>query len=252
MKKVILFLMLGAIVSCHSNPYDGVGPVRTDKEAADDKATPKPAFQLISEAAASGQEGSELVQKLEIRDQANPQGPFGIYLKDFPEGTRLVALSDAKFEIRFLSNGTFVKGQSLRRIRGKIHVVSPDGRFVEQSVDWEIRNKPVPPNLIGPGTLSGTVGTSVQFSVLGEDRNGESFPHVRIVSPALSGLSVVENGLNNRPQDIFPTMEFIVSWTRIPMDLAGQTIPIKIESCESVYQQCRIHEIQMALVAPVQ
>ncbi len=126
--------------------------------------------------------------------------------------------------------------------------MNPDGRFLEQVADWEIKNKPAQPDIIGPTAVSAVVGNSIQFSILGEDLNGESFPHVRILSPVASGLSVTEKVLNERPQNIFPTTEYIVSWANIPADLVGQTIPIKIEVCETIYRQCRIQEIQMSLV----
>ncbi len=240
MGKLILCLFaVSAIVACKKDPYEGVGPVT---------AGPKPLGSLVlkTDPVVRGQEGQVLVQRLEIADEDNPQGPFRIYATGLPAGTEIVAIDARTFEARFSPEAQFVKGQDLHVQEIHWHLISPDRRLIDFTSRWEIENVPVAPYIVGPNEVFAASGLAA-FSLLGEDLNGEEFIHFSVENTAsYSGLSTEQVLLETDPENIFPTTEFRVKLSA-SANPEVQITNILIKACSRTYAKCSEHNVVVHL-----
>lgn len=257
MKKLISSFAVGSVailfsasmISCQNNPYEGVGPVKAKNQAP---PAPKPQgeYKIIGTFQSIADEGSDIVQKFEIKDDENPAGPFRVYLTNFPEGSTLKVISATQYEIHFVPNLTFVRGQASRVVEAQIHVINPNSKSLDAPITWTVSNKATQPYIVGPANLTAAVNSNLSFSLLSEDLNGEEFTHFSIVSPTnIAGITGREVLLNTDAKNIYPTTEYDVTWTNISTALVGQTINIKVQACNDSYQKCSTQNIQVNVIA---
>jgi len=254
MKKMITLLAaIPMLAACHSNPYDGVGPVQTPNTVQETK--PQAIFQLIGNNNINGEEGAELVQKFQIIDNQNPQGPFRIYLSHVPAGTTHLQTSPTEFEVHFQPGYTFVKGQNSRTVNLQLHVINPDNKILDQDLTWIIANNTLAPMIEGPVAINATAGSTLCFTLLASDMNGEEYPHFSILSSpqgaSIVGTETLLSSNGDASQELlihYPSTQYTVTWSNVPVALVGQLVPLSIQSCSNTYQKCSTQNIQVKVL----
>jgi len=246
--KCVLSLVTAlTITGCgNSNPYKDAGPVAPIEDVTNVPEKIQGTFAVHGETQIKGLEGQGLIQKFEIQNVDNRQGPFRVYLTGAPAGTEIKMISATVFELHFRPGSTFVKGQNQLKLDFYVHVIDPENRIVDLQSTWTIQNAGVGPYLLGPTQISAVGSTNLQFTMLAEDLNGEEFAHFSILSPTgQSGLIGTEVLLETDAKNIFPTTLFNIQWNPIPASMAGQTVTIQVQACTRTYQKCATQDVRV-------
>ena len=249
MKKSFLVFSVGLLMACQNNPYDGMGNVHDPKAPVTEKPIVPPVYKIMVQDSLVAEEGTEVVQKFTVQDEAHPQGHLGVYLRNFPDGTILKEISNSEFEIHFLPDASFVKGQNTRVVQGQIHIENADAKILDQNVLWTVKNKALEPAIRGITSLTVTAGSTFNFSARAIDLNGESFPHFKLVSPSMDNLATDETLMSSDPQYELPATEFKMTWKDVDAADVGKTVSFKLQACEATYQKCTNYEIQITVIA---
>jgi hypothetical protein len=189
MLVVGLVFGLALTTGCHGNPYDGMGPLTTKDPNAPGSAqvTSTTSDMKVNshDLKASANEGTELKERITVQSVHFPQGPFRLFIDGFPSGTTVQVISGTDFEIDFTPGYDFVIGQGTRDIQSKIHVLDPDNNDLDATVNWTIRRVRVAPLIVGPTQV--LQSPAVNFTLLAEDLNGETYPIWSVVSTGVLG-----------------------------------------------------------------
>lgn len=209
-------------------------------------------------------EGFSFQQKVKIKSEDFPNGPFTLEVQNIPPGatvevdptdSTLFLVSyvpthhDTKLRLNGKPNATNCSAStsSFCSVR-KMNLVAydPSGNKTVQAITWETLDSRQKPMIIAPKTVK--QGLNVEFSLSAVDLNGEDVSDVEVVAPGFGDPVEVTDVSSQLPSGVLnPTKLLNVKWLNIPASKSGSTYDLKINACvwstPNVKKLCSSHTV---------